>query len=210
MSSTMKTKNTKSTKGTKGTSGAHGRIACLLAAGFEDSELDLPRRRLQEAGYAVDVIGVKAGEQLAGYKGKVTVRVDRSIDDVRAEDFEGLLIPGGHSPDVLRADQRFVRFVEAFDRTARPLAAVCHGPQLLIAAGLVKGRSLTAWPTVQSDLRQIGADVRDEQVVVDRNWITSRKPDDLEAFSAKMIEELGELERRGLWPQAESPSQMSV
>ena len=195
---------------TKKASGTHGKIACLLANGFEDSEFDVPRQRLEEAGYQVEVIGTKAGERLQGYKGKVTTRVERAIDDVKPDHYEGLLIPGGHSPDMLRADERFVTFVRAFDQTKRPLAAVCHGPQLLITAGLVKGRTLTAWPTIQEDLRQIGAQVRDEQVVVDDNWITSRKPADLEAFSDKMIEELRELEGRGLWPQAEGRVQMSV
>ena len=188
----------------------HGKIACLLASGFEDSELDIPRRRLQDAGYRVEVIGSKVGDELKGDKGKITARVDRAIDDVSPDDYEGLLLPGGHSPDTLRADQRFVEFVRAFDQTKRPLAAVCHGPQLLISAGLVKGRTLTAWPTIQEDLRQIGAQVEDEPVVVDDNWITSRKPADLEAFSDKVIEELKELEGRGLWPQTESASQMSV
>jgi protease I len=188
----------------------HGKIACLLASGFEDSEFDVPRQRLQEAGYRVEVIGAKVGDELKGDKGRVTTRVERAIDDVRPGDYEGLLLPGGHSPDTLRADARFVEFVRAFDQTKRPLAAVCHGPQLLISAGLVKGRTLTAWATIQEDLRQIGAQVQDEPVVVDDNWITSRKPADLEAFSTKVIEELKELEGRGLWPQAESATQMSV
>ena len=197
------------TKKTTGTQGK-GKIACLLATGFEDSEFDVPRQRLEQAGYRVEVIGAKVGEELKGYKGKVTTRVERAIDDVKPEDYEALLIPGGHSPDMLRADERFVSFVRAFDQTKRPLAAVCHGPQLLITAGLVKGRTLTAWQTIQEDLRQIGAQVQDEQVVVDDNWITSRKPADLEAFSDKLLEELHELEGRGLWPQTESRSQMSV
>jgi len=205
----MATKDTSDGQG-KRQGNLRGKIACLLASGFEDSEFDTPRQRLQKAGYQVEVIGAKAGEELKGYKGKITTRVDRAIDDVKPEDYEGLLIPGGHSPDTLRADQRFVDFVRTFDQTKRPLAAVCHGPQLLIAAGLVKGRTLTAWQTIQDDLRQIGAQVQDEPVVVDDNWITSRKPADLEAFSDKMIEELRELEGRGLWPQTDSPAQMSV
>jgi len=203
---------TKKTTGTQGKIEGKigGKIACLLATGFEDSEFDVPRQRLEQAGYRVEVIGAKVGEELKGYKGKVTTRVERAIDDVKPEDYEGLLIPGGHSPDTLRADERFVSFVRAFDQTKRPLAAVCHGPQLLITAGLVKGRTLTAWQTIQEDLRQIGAQVQDEQVVVDDNWITSRKPADLEAFSDKLLEELHELEGRGLWPQTESRTQMSV
>jgi protease I len=109
------------------------------------------------------------------------------------------LIPGGHSPDLLRVDDRFVEFVRAFDATGRPLAAVCHGPQLLLTAELQVGRTLTAWPTVQGDLRQAGAKVVDRDVVVDDNWITSRKPEDLDAFTSKFIEQLGELEKRGGW-----------
>jgi protease I len=179
------------------------RIACLLAAGFEDSEFEVPVQRLRAAGYVVEIIGAKVGEELQGYKARVTARVDLSIDEARVDDYEGLLIPGGHSPDKLRADPRFVSFVKSFNETGRPLAAVCHGPQLLMTAGLVKGRTLTAWPTVQGDLRLAGANVRDEEVVVDDNWITSRKPDDLEAFSAKLIEELRELEARG--PRAQAP-----
>ena len=171
---------------------AKGKIACLLAAGFEDSEFKVPADRLKEAGYEVLVIGLKKGEELKGYKGKVTVKAEASIDDVKAEDFQGLLIPGGHSPDQLRIDDRMVDFVRKFDATHRPLAAVCHGPQLLITAGLVKGRTLTAWPTIRVDLGYAGANVVDKEVVVDDNWITSRKPEDLEAFSKKFVEELGE------------------
>lgn len=172
------------------------RIACLLGPGFEDSEFRIPHDRLQDGGYHVEVIGRTKGETLKGYKGKETVRADRSIDEANPDDYAGLLIPGGHSPDQLRADPRFVKFVIQFDNTRRPLAAVCHGPQLLIAAGLVQGRALTAWLTIQDDLRQIGAKVLDEPVVIDGNWITSRKPDDLEAFSAAFIAALDERSHR--------------
>lgn len=174
----------------------HGRVACLLAAGFEDSEFRVPVDRLRQAGYQVDVIGSKAGEKLRGEKGTETATTDLGIDDADVDHYVGLLIPGGYSPDKLRADDRFVQFVKDFDATKRPLAAVCHGPQLLLTAELTRGRTMTAWKTVQGDLRQAGARVVDQQVVVDDNWITSRKPDDLEAFSAKLIEELGELEER--------------
>jgi len=166
------------------------RIACILGQGFEDSEFRLPYDRLKEEGYQIDVIGVKAGEELKGYKGKEKVKVEKSIDQVKAEDYDALLIPGGQSPDHLRADRRMVEFVKNFDQAGKLIAAVCHGPQLLIAAHLVKGRTLTAWQTVQDDLRQIGATVKDEPVVRDRNWITSRKPDDLQQFSDAIVEEL--------------------
>jgi len=166
------------------------RIACVLGQGFEDSEFRVPYDRLKEEGYQVDVIGVKAGEELKGYKGKEKVKAEKSIDQVKVEDYDALLIPGGQSPDRLRADKRMVEFVKEFDQAEKPIAAVCHGPQLLIAAHLVKGRTLTAWQTIQDDLRQIGATVKDEPVVRDRNWITSRKPDDLQQFSDAIVEEL--------------------
>jgi len=176
-----------------------GKIACLLADGFEDSEFQIPCDWLSAAGYTVEVIGARAGDALKGEKGRETVVVDLSIDEADVDAYEGMLIPGGHSPDILRADDRFVEFVRAFDATGRPVAAVCHGPQILLTAELQAGRTLTAWPTIQGDLRQAGAHVVDRAVVVDDNWITSRKPADLQAFTAKFVEELGELEERGGW-----------
>jgi deglycase len=166
-------------------------VVCLLGQGFEDAEFRVPYDRLRAAGVRVDVVGPKAGEELKGYRGKEKVRADRGIGDIRVDEYAALLIPGGYSPDHLRADERFVAFVKAFDATGRPLAAVCHGPQLLISAELVRGRTLTAWKTIQGDLRQLGAKVEDVPVVVDRNWITSRQPIDLEPFSEALLRALG-------------------
>jgi len=166
------------------------KVAILLGQAFEDSEFKIPYDRLRSDGFEVDVIGREAGEELKGDKGKVTFKATKSIDQVRPDQYDALVLPGGHSPDKLRADERFVRFVQEFDRSGKPLAAICHGPQLLITAGLVKGRTLTAWKTIQEDLRQIGANVKDEAVVRDRNWITSRKPDDLEKFSDALAQSL--------------------
>ena len=166
------------------------KIAFILGPTFEDSEFRVPYDRIREAGYAIDVIGAKAGEQLKGDKGKEKVITDKSIDEVKAGDYLALVIPGGGSPDKLRADKRFVQFVKDFDAQQRPLAAICHGPQLLEAAHLVQGRTLTAWQTIQDDLRQMGAVVKDQAVVKDRNWITSRKPDDEEQFSDAILQAL--------------------
>lgn len=166
------------------------KIACILGQGFEDSEFRVPYERLKKEGYQVDVIGVKAGEELTGSKGKEKVKAEKSIDQVDPDEYDALLIPGGQSPDRLRVDKRMVDFVRRFDQGGKLIAAVCHGPQLLIAAHLVKGRTLTAWQTIQDDLQQIGADVKDQPVVKDRNWITSRKPDDLQQFSEAIVEEL--------------------
>src|SRR3954469_863946 len=174
---------------------AQGRIACLLGPGFEDSELRVPYDALKNAGYQVDIISMKAGTELKGYKGKETVKSEKGIDEVRADDYQAILIPGGHSPDQIRKDKKIVEFVKKFDSMKRPIAAVCHGPQLLLTARLVRGRTLTAWETVQGDLDQAGAIVKDQEVVVDQNWITSRKPEDLKAFSDALLQALGKAEK---------------
>jgi protease I len=180
------------------------KIACVLGQGFEDSEFRVPYDRLKAEGYQVDVIGLKAGEELKGYKGKEKVKAEKGIGEVRPDDYDALLIPGGQSPDHLRVDKRMVDFVKAFDQAGKLVAAVCHGPQLLIAAHLVKGRTMTAWQTIQDDLKQIGATVKDEAVVVDRNWITSRKPDDLKLFSEAIVDHV-----EGSDPGIRQPSQAS-
>ena len=166
------------------------RVAVLLGQGFEDSEFKIPYDRLNAEGFDIDIIGREVGEELEGDKHRVRIRATKSITDARPQDYDELVIPGGHSPDKLRADERFVRFVREFDKSKKPLAAVCHGPQLLITAGLVKGRTLTAWKTIQEDLRQIGANVKDEPLVRDQNWITSRQPDDLQQFSDAVVQAL--------------------
>jgi protease I len=171
---------------------AQKKIACLLGDGFEDSEFQIPYQRFMAAGVEVEVVGPEEGKELTGNRGKITARADRSIDEAEPGDYDALFIPGGESPEHLRIDPRFVGFVEEFDHSGRLIAAVCHGPQLLISAGLVKGRTLTAYATVQEDLRKIGATVKDEPVVVDRNWITSRHPEDLEAFSQAVLAALRE------------------
>ncbi|MBI4511285.1 MAG: type 1 glutamine amidotransferase [Deltaproteobacteria bacterium] len=171
-------------------------IACILAEGFEDSELRIPLNRLTAAGHRVVIIGKQKGEELVGKRGKERVRADESIDAADPGDYQALLIPGGKSPEHLRADERFVRFVQRMDEEGKLVAAVCHGPQILLTAGLVRGRTMTAWKTVQVDLRQAGAHVVDREVVVDENLVTSRKPDDLEAFSREILNELSELAAR--------------
>lgn len=169
---------------------ARPKVACLLGADFEDSEFHVPHEHLISTGYLVDVISTQAGLRLTGYHKRVHAVADFSIDDVDVEDYAALLIPGGFSPDHLRADERFVEFVRDFDATGRPIAAICHGPQLLITAGLVQGRTLTAYTTVRGDLEKMGANVRDAPVVHERNWITSRTPEDLTPFTEALLEAL--------------------
>ena len=165
------------------------RIACVLAQDFEDSEFRVPYDELRKAGHEVVVIGKKKGETLTGDKGRETIQTDLSIDEARPEDFDALFMPGGYSPDKLRADPRFVQLARSFAN--KPILAICHGPQLLITADLVRGRRMTAWQTVQVDLRNAGADVVDEEVVVDGNLVTSRSPADLPAFVRRSLELLG-------------------
>ncbi|MGC4121874.1 MAG: type 1 glutamine amidotransferase domain-containing protein [Myxococcales bacterium] len=169
---------------------AQTKVACLLADGFEDSEFRVPYDAMKQAGIAVDIIGSSAGQQLAGERGKERVKADVAIDQVEPDRYQALFIPGGFSPDRLRADERFVEFVRKFDALGRPVAAVCHGPQLLMAAKLVKGRTLTAWKTVREDLELAGVRTKDEPVVRDGNWITSRQPSDLPAFSEALLSTL--------------------
>ncbi|HEX5010394.1 MAG TPA: type 1 glutamine amidotransferase domain-containing protein [Planctomycetota bacterium] len=167
------------------------RIAMLLGNEFEDSEFTVPRDRLAAAGHEVVIVGRRAGETVRGKRGEATATVAEAAEGLAADSFGALVIPGGHSPDALRTDEGVVDFVRRFARTGRPIAAVCHGPQLLIEAGLVRGRALTSWPSVRTDLLNAGARWEDREVVVDGNLITSRKPDDLPAFSRTLIDRLG-------------------
>ncbi len=170
------------------------RIACLLDTDFEDSEFRTPHDAFTAAGHTVVVIGLRADSKLTGKQGKEVTRADRGITQVAPDEFDALFLPGGYSPDHLRADQRMVDFTRAFFERERPVFAVCHGPQLLITAGVVDGRTMTAWKTVQVDLRAAGATVVDQAVVVDRNLVTSRQPDDLDAFvkaSLAVLDQVG-------------------
>jgi protease I len=169
------------------------RIACVLDSGFEDSEFKQPYDAFRTEGHQVTIIGLEAGKGLKGKKGEVTTRAEKGIEEVTPAEFDALFIPGGNSPDHLRANPRMVSFTRSFADAGKPILAICHGPQLLITAGAVKGRKLTAWQTIQEDLKQIGADVVDQEVVVDKNLVTSRKPSDIPAFireSSKVLEKV--------------------
>jgi len=157
------------------------KIACLATDGFEDDELEKPCDALRAAGHDVFVIGPKVGE-IAGERRRVRIRADLDVDAADPRAFDALFVPGGFSPDRLRADPRFVRFVKDFDATARPVFAICHAAQLLLAAGVLEGRRVTAWRTVQDDLRRAGIEVVDEPVVVDDTLVTSREPGDIPDF----------------------------
>ncbi len=170
------------------------RIACLIAGDFEDSEYSDPAEAFRTAGHEVTLIGTEADQTLEGKRHQATVSTELAIADARPQDFDALFIPGGYSPDQLRADPRFVDFCHWFMEAARPVLAICHGPQLLLSAGDVRGRRMTAWKTVQGDLRQAGAEVSDESVVVDGNLVTSRQPQDIPDFVSQSLELLAALQ----------------
>jgi protease I len=172
------------------------RIAILVAGeGIEQVELTEPREALVEAGAATELISLEEGEvQAFNHLDKAdTFEVEKLVADADVEDYAGLLLPGGvANPDALRMNADAVRFVQDFFRAGKPVAAICHAPWLLVEAGAVKGRKLTSWPSLQTDIRNAGGEWVDEEVVVDSGLVTSRNPDDIPAFNEKMIEEFCE------------------
>jgi protease I len=166
------------------------KIAVLMTQGFEDSEAREPLQALASNGFEIDIISPTAGEQLKGMKGEFTVKSHKSIGQVKAADYQGLVIPGGHSPELLRAVEGATQFVKEFGSLNRTIAAVCHGPQLLISAELVRGKKMTCYKTVAIDLKNAGANYLDAPLVIDGNLITSRQPSDLPQFCQALVEAL--------------------
>ena len=165
-------------------------VAFLLADKFEDSEFRVPYDRLQDAGHEITVIGIEAGKEVEGKQGKETFTPEATPDQVNASDFDALVIPGGYAPDKLRMDKGVVKFVKDISSSDKPVAAICHAGWLLAEADLVDGRTMTSYPSIRTDLINAGAEWVDEEVVVDGNLITSRDPDDLDAFCSAIIEAL--------------------
>lgn len=165
------------------------RCIILCEDEVEDVELQMPLERLRDAGLDVAVAGKQAGKEFEGKRG-TTFRSDVAVEDVEAAQVDLLVIPGGNAPDKMRLHDEFVELVRSCMERGKLVAAVCHGPQLLIEADVVEGRRLTSWPSVRTDLRNAGAEVVDEAVVVDGNLITSRKPDDLDQFTDAILERL--------------------
>lgn len=174
------------------------RVAFIVADLFEDSEFRFPYDRVGEAGHEVVIVGKRAGKKLEGKRGKEKIRADVGIDDVRFSDFDALVIPGGYSPDLLRTEPRMVSFVAEMVEAGKPVAAICHGGWMLAEANVLRGRTVTSWPSIKTDLINAGAHWVDREVVEDGNVITSRKPDDLEAFTRALLRQLdsGPAERR--------------
>ena len=169
------------------------KVACVLAADFEDAEFSEPYEALMEAGHEVTIVGLERDATLMGKKGTAKAVVEKPFADVTPDEFDALLIPGGGSPDKLRAHETPVRFVKSFMQAGKPVMAICHGPQLLLTADEYKGHKMTAWKTIQGDLKKAGGNVVDQEVVVDRNLVTSRQPSDIPAFireSKKVLEQV--------------------
>jgi protease I len=165
---------------------ADARILILATDGFEDSELIEPRRRLIEAGAKV-TLATPEGERIEGDKGE-TLEADADLSDVTSRDFDALLLPGGtKNPDKLRMDESAVYLVKSFVDAGKPVGAICHAPWLLAEADVVRGRTVTGWPSVRTDLRNAGAEVVDREAVTDGNLVTSRNPDDIPAFTDAFI-----------------------
>lgn len=167
------------------------RVAILAADGVEQIELTSPREKLEDHGAEVEVVSLRRGSIRAmnlmapGKK----VDVDRTVSAADAADYDALLLPGGHfGPDFLRQSEKALDFVRAMDRAGKPVAVICHGPWVLVSAGLVRGRQLTSWPGIRDDVRNAGGIWKDEAVVRDGNWVSSRGPQDLRKFNKAMLE----------------------
>jgi protease I len=171
------------------------RVAIIAADMVEQVELVEPRKALEAAGAETELISMKPGtiQGFHHFDKADTHKVDRIVEEADAADYDGLLIPGGvGNPDLMRGDENMVAFTHAFFEQGKPVAAICHGPWMLVEAGVVRRRQLTSWPTLRTDIRNAGGNWVDEQVVVDGGLVTSRRPDDIPAFNAKMIEEFAE------------------
>ncbi|MDQ2679728.1 MAG: type 1 glutamine amidotransferase [Candidatus Eremiobacteraeota bacterium] len=171
------------------------RIAALLGDGFEESELLEPRRALEEAGAIVTIVGIdeKSRTKIRGKRGLdegQSVKAEELVVDCTAEDFDAVLIPGGMSPDHIRMNKEVQRLVREFDVAKKPMFVICHGPQVLISAQVVRGRQLTGYASIADDIRNAGGLYRDQPVVQDGNWVTSRDPGDLAQFNRAILEKL--------------------
>jgi protease I len=171
------------------------RVAFLATDMVEQVELTEPWKAVKDAGGTPELVSLKEGE-IQGfnhYDKADTFKVDRTVEEARAEDYDALVIPGGvGNPDTMRTDENAVQLVRDFFEQGKPVGVICHGPWMLVEAGVVRGRKVTSWPSLQTDIRNAGGDWVDQEVVVDAGLVTSRKPDDLPAFNEKIVEEFCE------------------
>ena len=167
------------------------KIAVIVDNLFEDSEYTEPVKAFKEAGHETVNIGFKKNLKINGKKGEATAQIDEAVKNVSVEDFNALLIPGGYSPDRLRAYDEPVNFVRDFVNSGKPVFAICHGQQLLITADVLRGRKITGWKSIVQDLKNAGAEFLDKEVVEDGNIVSSRHPGDLKAFIAASLKKIG-------------------
>lgn len=171
------------------------RVAILTENGFEESELISPKQALENAGASVDIVSPEKDKVKAWDHDHWSqeIKVDKELKDAKPEEYDALMIPGGvMNPDKMRQNKNCVEFAKHFMKTGKPVAAICHAPQLLIETGMLKGKKLTSYPSLQTDLKNAGADWQDKEVITDMGLVTSRSPKDLAAFNKKMIEEISE------------------
>jgi protease I len=171
------------------------KVAILTDNGFEESELTSPKKALEDAGAKVDIVSMQKGKVKGWSQGNWSIEldVDVNLEDAKAENYDALMIPGGViNPDQMRRHLSYINFAQQFLEAGKPVAAICHAPQLLIETGMLTGREMTSFPSIKTDLINAGALWEDKEVVVDNGLVTSRSPKDLEAFNKKMIEEIAE------------------
>ncbi|MGJ8715807.1 type 1 glutamine amidotransferase domain-containing protein [Maribacter stanieri] len=171
------------------------RIAILATNGFEESELKSPKEAMEKEGFNVEIVSLEKGEIKGWTDGNWSnsYKVDKTLSEVKAEDYNALVLPGGViNPDLLRREETVLNFVRDFFKLKKPVAAICHAPWTLISAGVVEGRKMTSFNSIKDDLVNAGANWVDQEVVVDEGFVTSRNPDDLPAFNSKLIEEIKE------------------
>ncbi|MEA2517509.1 MAG: protease [Actinomycetota bacterium] len=166
------------------------KVAFIIDQMYEDSEFRVPYDRVKEAGHVPVVIGLEAGKKLEGKSDGDKVTTEKAIGEVSADDFAALVIPGGYSPDKIRTDAKMVQLVKDIHGAGKPVAAICHAGWMLAEADIVKNKTVTSWPSIKTDLVNAGADWVDQEVVEDGNIITSRKPDDLEAFTKTLLSQI--------------------
>lgn len=169
-------------------------VAILTANGFEEVELTSPKKAMEDAGFKVDIVSIEKEVKAWNHDNwSITLPVDVALADADISNYDGLMIPGGViNPDHMRNQTEYVQFAKSFMDSGKPVASICHGPQLLIETGLLKGKKMTSYPSIKTDLKNAGAEWVDEEVVVDQGFVTSRSPEDLEAFNKKLIEEVKE------------------
>jgi protease I len=166
------------------------KVAFIVDKMFEDSEFRVPYDQVKSSGHEAVIVGLEKGKELDGKKGEETITAEVGIEDVAADDFDALVIPGGYSPDLIRGNDKMVELVRSIAGAQKPVAAICHAGWMLAEAGIAKGKTVTSWPSIKTDLINAGANWVDQEVVEDENIITSRKPDDLEAFCKSLLSQI--------------------